>query len=507
MTRPPRPEQPFLAVISDMDGVITRTASVHLRAWREMFDGFLRARTERAGEDRAPFTDADYREHLDGKPRLTGVRDFLASRGIDLPEGDPEDAPDRDTVHGLGARKNVVITDVLDRGGVEVFADTIAAFDRWQRGGLPVAVISASRNCRRVLAAAKQLDRFPAVVDGETAARENLDGKAEQIARAAELLDVDPARCVLLEDATSGVRAGRKAGCGLVVGVDRVGGEHPADLRRAGAHVVVEDVAALRFVRRIPAVAQQRRQFDALRAGRPLCVFLDFDGTLSPIVDDPDAATIDEPTRAIVRRLADRYTVAVVSGRDRRDVQQRVALDGIFYAGSHGLDIAGPDRRHAHPDAEAAIAAVDQAEQFLHERVGKLTGAVIERKRYSVAAHYRMVAVQEADRVKDAARDALAATTGLQARPGKMVVELVPQIDWDKGKAVTWLLGALAIDPQATLVLYLGDDETDEDAFAALQGRGVGIHVGPEVSDSLADLRLDDPRAVADFLAELAADA
>jgi len=290
------------------------------------------------------------------------------------------------------------------------------------------------------------------------------------------------------------------------VGVDRVGDEHPDDLRRAGAHQVVDDVAGLRFARRIPTVAERRQGFTDQRAGRPLCVFLDFDGTLSPIVDDPDAATITDKTRATVRRLADRHTVAVVSGRDRQDVQARVRLDDLFYAGSHGLDIAGPGRDHAHPDAEAAIAAVDEAEKLLRERVGELKGAVIERKRFSVAAHFRMVDPPAADRVTEAAAEALAATEGLQARHGKKVVELLPDIDWDKGRAVGWLLEALDVDPAAQLVLYLGDDQTDEDAFLALAGRGLGIHVGPEVSDSLADLRLEDPAAVADFLAELAAD-
>ena len=141
MTEP----QPFLGVISDMDGVITRTATVHQQAWREMFDGFLQARSEREGEDLSPFTDADYREHLDGKPRLDGVRDFLAARGIELPEGEPDDEPEQDTVRGLGARKNRMFLDVLEREGVEVFADAIRAFDRWQLGGLPVAAISAGR--------------------------------------------------------------------------------------------------------------------------------------------------------------------------------------------------------------------------------------------------------------------------------------------------------------------------------------------------------------------------
>ncbi len=504
MNTPP----PFLAVISDMDGVITRTASVHQRAWREMFDAFLQERSRRAEpreqEDHSAFTDADYRAHLDGKARLTGVRDFLASRAIALPDGDPADPPARDTVHGLGARKNELIQRVLDQGGVDIFADTIYAFDRWQLGGLALAVISASRNCRRVLAAAGQLDRFATVVDGETAAAQDLRGKADQIARAAQDLGVDAARCVLLEDATSGVQAGRDAGCGLVVGVDRVGGTHPQDLLDAGAHLVIDDVSRLRFARAIPRVEERRAWFDERRRGRRLCLLLDFDGTLSPIVDDPGAASIGAHTREVVRRLAARHTVAIVSGRDLADVRARVGLDGIFYAGSHGLDIAGPGHAMAHPEAAAAIGAVDRAEAFLRDRIGGLPGAVVERKRFSVAAHYRMVAAASAELVREAAVSAAAASgSQLRAHHGKMVAELLPDIAWDKGRAADWLLATLGIDAARTLVLHLGDDETDENAFAALAGRGVGIRIGPAVSDSLADLRLADPQAVEQFLADL----
>jgi len=495
---------PFEAVISDMDGVITRTASLHEKSWKKMFDEFLQKREGGGGEDLSEFTDADYREYVDGKPRFDGVRDFLAARSIDIPEGDEDDGPDADTVQGLGTRKNQIFHEVLDQDGVAVYEDTIAAFDRWQLGGLPVVTMSSSRNCRRVLETADQLDRFDAVIDGQTAAEEGLDGKKEMIPRAAREVGADVSRCVLLEDATSGVKAGLEAGCGLVVGVSRDGEDHARALHDAGAHRVVDDVAALRLSRHLATVDEKRDAFEARRQGRPLCVFLDFDGTLSEIVDDPGAACITDRMRAVVRRLADQHTVAVVSGRDLADVRERVQLADIYYAGSHGLDIAGPDRSMAHPDAEAAVDEVDRAETLLRDRVGELEGAVIERKRFSVAAHYRMVAPPRIDLVKNAAAEAAATSDRLRARRGKKVVELVPDIDWDKGRAVDWLLDALAVDPERTLVLYIGDDETDEDAFHALAGRGLSIHVGPEPSDTLADLRLADPDAVAAFLAVLA---
>lgn len=496
--------EPFLAVITDMDGVITRTARVHERAWQRMFDAFLDSREDRDDEDHSPFTPHDYLQHVDGKPRLDGVRDFLASRGITLPEGSPDDGADRDTVQGLGTRKNESFRATLERDGVETFADTLAACARWRRGGLPLAAISASRNCRHVLGTAGVIDRFETIVDGRTAAEEGLDGKPGLIRTAAERLGVPLERTVLLEDAIAGIEAGREVGCGLVVFVDREGDAASGEPIRGQADIAVQDLGALRFPRRIPDLLDRTDAFDRLRDGRPLTVFLDFDGTLSPIVDDPDAATISDAMRESVRELAERATVAVVSGRDRADVEARAEIEGLFYAGSHGLDIAGPGRELLQPDAEAAVDDVAAAERHLHEIMGGVEGTVIERKRFSVALHYRMVDEAHVERVRMLAEKVLDASPRLRARTGKKVIELMPAIDWDKGRAVEWLLDALDVNPDADLVLYLGDDETDEDAFAALTGRGLGIHVGPEVSDSLGDFRLADPKAVETFLRRLA---
>jgi len=498
-------EGPYAAVILDMDGVITRTASIHQRAWKETFDALLEARPDAAGEDHAPFTPADYRRDVDGKPRLDGVRDFLRSRGIELPEGSPEDGPDRDTVWGVGKRKNDRFRTVLERDGVETFGDTVAAIERWRRGGLRLGVVSASRNCRHVLGTAGLLDRFDTIADGQTARELGLGGKPDLIRTAMRELDSEPERTILVEDATSGVAAGREAGCGLVIGVDREDHpDHGRALQEAGAHVVTTDLAAVRFRRAVPAATEHLDTLTDLRADRPLAVFLDFDGTLSPIVDDPDAATISDAMRDAVRALAAENVVAIVSGRDRADVADRSGLAGLHFAGSHGLDIAGPEHTMAHPEAEAAVPEVEAAEQRLREELAAVPGVVFERKRFSLAVHDRQVATGDVERVHAAVAAAEAESDGLRVREGKRVLELLPDLDWDKGRAVDWLLDALEVDPAASLVLYIGDDETDEDAFAALAGRGLGLHVGPGVSDTLADYRLDDPAAVERFLRWLA---
>jgi len=432
------------------------------------------------------------------------VRDFLASRGLALPEGDPTDEPERDTVQGLGNRKDVAFRALLEEEGAEVFDDALAAVERWRRGGLGVAVISASRNCRLVLRSAGILNRFDAVVDGEEAARLGLAGKPGIFREASKRLGVEPGDAVAVEDSAAGVRAAIAGGYGLVAGVARGDGSGRAGLESAGADVVVPDLAALRFQRRVPDALDRRTELLDRGDGRRLAVFLDFDGTLSPIVRRPGDARLAEGMRPVVEALADRVPVAIVSGRDRPDAERRVGIDGLFYAGSHGLDIAGPGRSMTLPEAEAVVAEVDRVEAELRNRVGDVPGVVLERKRFSLAIHYRMVEDDAIEAVLRAVEEVAAETAGLRLRSGKKVVELEPDLAWDKGRAVAWIMDALGIDLDRYQVLYIGDDETDEDAFRALATGGVGIRVGPEVMRTGADYRLAGPEEVRELLGWLA---
>lgn len=231
------------AVVFDLDGVITDTASVHTTAWTRLFDTYLASRSERAGEDHSPFTADDYLRYVDGKPRYDGVADFLASRGISLPRGLPSDGEDAETVCGLGNRKNRLFRESLSDSGVRVFGSTVGLVRDLQRAGLGTAVFSSSRNCQQVLEAAGVGDLFPVRVDGAVAAELGLPGKPDpaSLLEAARRLGADPARCVVVEDAEAGVEAGRRGGFGLVIGVDRTG--HAAALRAHGADVTVADLS------------------------------------------------------------------------------------------------------------------------------------------------------------------------------------------------------------------------------------------------------------------------
>jgi beta-phosphoglucomutase family hydrolase len=238
--------EPVHACLFDLDGVLTDTASVHTKAWKAMFDAFLKQRAEQSGEKFVPFDpDKDYLKYVDGKKREDGVRSFLKSRGIELPDGDPDDSPDKDTVYGLGARKNDAFQETLHKDGVKVFEGSRRYLEKVAAAGLATAVVSSSANTREVLKITGLDEFIQQRVDGVTLREEHIAGKPapDSFLRAAELLNVEPAAAAVFEDALSGVEAGRAGNFGYVVGVDRVG--QADQLRHHGADVVVTDLRDL----------------------------------------------------------------------------------------------------------------------------------------------------------------------------------------------------------------------------------------------------------------------
>ncbi len=234
------------AVLFDLDGVITNTATLHATCWKQMFDEYLRERAEQKGEAFRPFDLAtDYRLYVDGKPRFDGVRDFLRSRGIQLPEGNPDGPADVETVCGLGNRKNDLVNRAIAEVGVEPYAGTVQFIHQLCRDGFKIAVVTSSQNCDAVLRAAKLDDLFEVRVDGNLIQAQRLAGKPapDTFLIAAKLLGVEPIRTVVIEDAISGVEAGSNGNFGLVIGVARKG--NAEELKRHGAHLVVDDLGEL----------------------------------------------------------------------------------------------------------------------------------------------------------------------------------------------------------------------------------------------------------------------
>jgi alpha,alpha-trehalase len=233
--------------------------------------------------------------------------------------------------------------------------------------------------------------------------------------------------------------------------------------------------------------------------GDQLAVFLDYDGTLTAIVSDPKKALLSDSIRQTLQALVMRVSVAVLSGRDLDDIRKRVAIDAIVYGGSHGFDIAGP-RGLRRQEATKFLPALDAAEKELREKLAGIAGAFIERKRFSIAAHYRKVNENDFPRLEEAVSEVVARHRELRRMEGKKVYELLPCIDWDKGKAALWLLENLGLKHGKVCPIYIGDDRTDEDAFRALEQRGVGILVSEEPRATAANYSLKDPSEVEGFL-------
>jgi len=272
----------------------------------------------------------------------------------------------------------------------------------------------------------------------------------------------------------------------------------------------VTDAPRLRPIGELPHALED---FDALTAalkGREPAIFLDYDGTLTPIVSRPEDAILSDEGRAVVDALAHKRPVAVVSGRDRPDVEKLVGIDSLIFAGSHGFDIRTPEAGVLTLEGIGDYTPLmDEVEQRLKEGLDPLPGALVERKKFSVAAHYRLVSDEAYPVFRSVLDRLLGAVPGLKEKPGKKVFEIQPAIDWDKGKAVAHLLETLGLDDAGHCPMFFGDDVTDEDAFKALQDMGgIGVLAASAADSapdriSAADFRVDDPAQVLDLLRRL----
>ncbi|MDA3640972.1 trehalose-phosphatase [Mycobacterium xenopi] len=330
--------------------------------------------------------------------------------------------------------------------------------------------------------------------------------EATTFVEAADRLGVHPGRCVVVAATRGAVAAARAGGFALVVGV----GADAEELRRNGADAVVTglgDISVRTGDRRMSELPDGLRALDALAARRP-AVFFDFDGTLSEIVDDPDAAQLTAGAAEALRLLTAQCPVAVLSGRDLADVRQRIGLPGIWYAGSHGFELTGPDgEHHQNDEAAATIPVLQRAAAELGEQLHHIPGVVVEHKRFGVAVHYRNAARDRVGEVLAAVR-AAGQRRVLRVTTGREVIELRPNVDWDKGKTLRWVLGHIRDAASGRVVpVYLGDDITDEDAFDAVHDDGIAIvvrHREDGDRPTAAQYGLDNPRQVVQFTELLA---
>ncbi len=513
----------FDAVVFDLDGVVTQTARLHARAWKKAFDDYLHLRSKRDNEPFKEFVyEDDYLPYIDGRPRYQGVKCFLESREINIPFGNPSDEPHKETICGIGNAKNKNFREVLDKEGAEVYESTISLIKILREKGVRIGVASSSKNCRTILQYAGIEELFETRIDGEVSSKLGLKGKPEGdiFVTAAREMGAFPARSVVVEDAISGVKAGRNGGFGLVLGIARK--NNIAKLLENGADVVVEDLSQITpewieswFHRKPEDLFKVWENTTEQQSGSPhinprytrsgksaifekdkIVFFLDYDGTLTPIVSRPELAVISQEMKHTVERLGTKHQIAIVSGRMREDVQKLAGIEGIVYAGSHGFDIQGPGISMVEPAAEKTIPLVEEITEKLKQYVDKIDRLLIEEKKFSVAVHYRLVDESNIDEVKKIVDNVMKGRNELRVMSGKKVFEILPAIDWNKGKAIRWIIKTLDISWDDTSIIYIGDDVTDEDAFRVIRARGTGILVSDEPRESAADFQLSSPDEV-----------
>jgi len=329
---------------------------------------------------------------------------------------------------------------------------------------------------------------------------------ATGLVESANRLAVRPGRCAVVASTEAGVTAARAGGFALVVAIDSTGA-----LDGRGADTVVADVreVGVRTGYRRMSELPDGLQALELTTERQPAVFYDFDGTLSEIVEDPDSARLFDGAADALTSLSAACPVAILSGRDLADVRQRVGLPGLWYAGSHGFELTGPDgTHHQNSEAAASIPVLAGAAADLADQLGHIPGVVVEHKRFGVAAHYRNAARDRVGEVAAAVRTA-GQRTALRVTTGREVIELRPNIDWDKGKTLHWVLDYIRDNEAAgpLLPIYLGDDITDEDAFDAVDDDGIAIlvrHSDDGDRATAARYALDDPDRVREFTERLA---
>jgi alpha,alpha-trehalase len=500
-------------IILDLDGVVTDTASLHEQAWKQTFTAFLTDFSKRANQQFQSFTHDDYLEYLDGKPRLQGAQDFLHSRNIDLPEGFDDDPPGFLTVGSIANQKNHLYYQFIDTQGVSAFPDTKIMLIKWRLQGYKLALISSSKSCRYIIDRAGLSGAFDAIVDGNDLVTMKLKGKPDpdMFLYTTEKIGSTYNHTAIIEDAVSGIEAGKRGNFAAIIGVAR--NDHPQLLLKHGADKVVFTLTELspqpqiRYIKEVPSFTNTIDEFLKTHSVNKFSIFLDYDGTLTPIVSRPEEAIISRQTKNILRKLSQKCTVAIISGRDRQEIQSLIDIDSLYYAGNHGFDIAGPQNcSYIHPSVKIIQTYLSRAELLISDSLSSIRGILIERKRFSIAVHYRQVNPDSVETIRNELNRICSAVNGLKVTSGKKVFELQPDIEWNKGTAVLWLIEKLlpiaSLTPERT-ILYIGDDLTDEDAFREIADIGISVLVGSHDTVTAAKYHLNNVDQVIDFIETL----
>lgn len=500
------------ALVIDMSEVIIRTAEINKTAWEIVFNEFFKVNNLEQS-----FSGEDYQTWFEGKTKFDRTRQFLNSRNIHLPFGSQNEPANFETICGLEKKKSKLFSHLLREGQLQVYEKAVERIKNWKEKGLKTAIVSSDENFKKAIKRTELKGLFDVKIDGHISRKMGLKEKpeADLYLQATKELGFPPEDCILFDDSEAGVQAGSKANFGLVVGVSRR--KNRKQLSENGADIVIDNFNELDifndpeirmwFSQQTAPFASQYVKFGEAISSKTPVLFLDYDGTLTPIVPNPDDAIISDEMKSVIKNCATKFTVAAVSGRDMDDLKQKINLDELIYAGSHGFRISGPDGLyHEHEKTIEILPHLDKVEKLLKQKFeGIIPGVLVERKRYAIAIHYRNASMDDFSEIKNKVNNSIKNTEGLKVDEGKKILEVKPAIDWNKGKAVFWILEKLGFtDREKYIPIYIGDDKTDEDAYEALAGWGFGIQVGPGSVPSAAYFKLKNVYQVRILLKELA---
>lgn len=496
------------SVIFDMDGVITDTAQVHFKAWKEIFDPYLEKDAKKKNIPFEPFTLDDYIRYVDGLSRRDGIKYFFQARKIFSSEETLTEAEEK-IISQIAEVKNAVFLNLIERDGVNVFESTIRLIKELRKNNIKTAVISSSFNCQDILRKADVISLFDAIVDGKTLQQYHIKGKPDPaiFLEAAKRIEASPSQSIVIEDALSGIIAGKAGKFGLVIGIDRQK-KWESQFKQQGADIVVSDLSEIPLkemtaqLKKFPLLATLN--MDAIQKrllNKKVILFCDYDGTLTPIVKRPEMALLSNDVKDTLFQLKQHCYVVIVSGRELTDLENMVGINGLYYAGNHGFEIIGPEHFTTKFELGAEfLADVQKASKELERLLKPIENSLIENKKLSLSVHYRLVKEEEVPLVQKAVDEVLSRHPKLVKHYGKKVFELRPNINWNKGKALNYILEKLNCNTADYIPIYLGDDVTDEDAFNTIKNTGIGVLVSDEVKETGAHFRLHSPHEVHYFL-------
>lgn len=483
-------KKPFEAVIFDLDGVLVDTRLLHFSSWEKVFNEYLITK-----KTESLFTFEDYLSHVDGKPRREGISDFLKSRGL------VDEAP---VIDELADKKNKIFHEILDADLPEVFPNTIPAIERLKLYNISVAVVSSSANGRFILEKLNLSHHFSVIIDGHLGKNLNLKGKPapDYFLEASKRLGLSPDQCCVVEDALAGIKAAKQGNFRMIYGLERIGESLSLALYNAGSDMVISSLT------QIGSVPNALLCWDKIQwsfNNKDVALFLDFDGTLTDIAATPDSVMFSNTTKKILQLCSQSMKVAIISGRDRLNVKSIVGLDHVFYAGCHGFDISGPGCFHFSVDSiENSLKSLETATLLFESKLSGFSGVIIERKKFGTAVHYRLADQKKHDLIIEDLKTILHSFPDLKAKDGKKVFEIIPNVEWGKASAINKLTEILNIDKSKTILIFIGDDKTDEEAFVELDDSCLKIRIDQSGhAFTNADYHLKDPFEVMVFLTRI----